>query len=132
MDRCPTHSKQYIVYCVNCECLLCPKCLDTHGTLGHVIQSSEGAVETFRQKLREFHRKLKEKQESISLRIHKITDTESHLAKISEYFDEFSGKFLSVFERIEEIIRELKTSIITKYASEFEHRSSENQIHRLS
>ncbi len=63
MNRCPTHSKKYIVYCATCESLLCPKCLDSHGTLGHVIQSPVGATETLTDKLRVFHRKLKEKQE---------------------------------------------------------------------
>ena len=132
MNLCPTHFKNYIVYCVNCEILLCPECLDTHGTLGHVIQSPEGAVKTFRQRLTEFHRKLKEKQKNISQRIQEITDTESHLENISEDFEEFSTSILAVFERIEEIVRDLKTSIITKYASEFEQGSSENRIPRLS
>ena len=132
MDKCPSHSQQYIVYCANCETLLCQKCPATHGGLGHIIQSSEGAAQTFREKISEFHQRLQLKQESIKNRIQDIRKMGSPLEEICDPVEAFSAEILSVFERIEEIIEELKTSMITKYAQEFEYRSSLSLIHKLT
>ena len=131
MDICPTHSKQYSVFCQNCESLLCLKCLDSHGRLGHVILSSEGATDIFREKLTEFHQQLIDKQNAIAHQIQEITEKGTLFERSSESFEEFSGQIFSVFQRIEEILGELKTSIFTKYTQEFEQRSSINQIQQL-
>ena len=113
--------------------LLCLECLDSHGQIGHVILSSEGAAEILSEKLAEFHRQLKDKQVLMAHLIQELTEMEAQFVRSSESFEEFSGQIFSVFQRIEEILGELKTSIFTKYmsAQEFEQRSSAAQIKEL-
>ena len=131
MDICPAHRKQYSFFCQSCESLLCLKCLDSHGRLGHVILSSEGAAEIFSEKLAEFHRQLKDKKVLIATRIQVLRMTEAKFVRSSESFETFSDQILSVFQRIEEILAELKTSIFTKYIQQFGQRSATNQIQQL-
>ena len=87
MSLCPTHSEPVTLYCKNCDAPLCLKCLDTHGALAHVLLDSDGASQIFREKLSDFHLKLKAKQESISHRIQELTEVNSH--ETGESFEEF-------------------------------------------
>ena len=113
MDICETHSEQYVLYCVNCDCLLCLKCMKSHGPLAHPLLSSEEASQLFKDKLIDFHRKLKAKQESVS----ELAATENQSERFSS-FCSFKDEVLVVFQRIEKTVEELKASTIRKYSEE--------------
>ena len=116
MEECSVHSEKYSLFCVNCERLLCFKCLDEHGRFGHVIKSSEGTAQIFREKLLEFQKQLKAKQESITRNIGNLAEMSDDLGEMGVLFQDFSTDILAVFQNVEEILDEIKTSILSKYS----------------
>ena len=127
MEICVSHSQQYILYCANCDCLLCLKCMNSHGSLAHPLLSSREASKLFNEKLLEYHRKLKAKQESVSERILELSATENQSESFSS-FCSFRDEIQSVFQRIEKTVEELKASTIRKYSAEYKESSANETV----
>ena len=102
MDRCEVHNQHFILYCATCKELLCVQCIDRHGPFGHVLLSTQRAIQSFRSQLLDAQNELAHQKSAIR---HAVRESESERGKNVEDAAATSvEEMLTVFEQDIEIV----------------------------
>ena len=123
--RCPLHKELFSFYCVDCEEIICTKCILRAAHLGHALQHLDKATFSIMAKCRKMQDKFLQLKDHLlynSKQSNKAIDPEIHETGI---FD-----LLRVFDRVDSIVEEVKINELAKLLGYIESQNPAQKMRR--